>query len=400
LIQTSRRLAAVPPSATVATTFKAQALRKAGKDVIGLAAGEPDFATPAHIADAGKRAIDQGLTRYAAPAGLPELREAIARKLKRENGLDYRPDQISVGCGAKQSLFNVMMATIDPGDEVIVPAPYWVSYVDIARIAGGTSVIVTCGRDTGYKLTPEDLETAITPRAKWLVLCSPSNPTGAIYSADEQRGLAEVLARHPHVGVIYDHIYEHLVYGADPSQPINSVAPELHERTLIVNGLSKGYCMTGWRVGFVAGPKNVVDAVSNLQSQSTTSTSTISQWAAVEALDGSREFMLPNNEVFRQRRDLVVERLNRTPGLSCDVPEGAFYVFASCAGTIGKRTPSGKTITSDEDFVDYLLDRGVAVVQGSAFGMSPFFRISYAASTEVLTRALGRIEDACRDLLP
>ncbi|MCB8821988.1 pyridoxal phosphate-dependent aminotransferase [Microvirga rosea] len=399
MIRTSKRLAAVPPSATVATTFKAQALQRAGKDVIGLAAGEPDFDTPGHIADAAKRAIDRGLTRYAAPAGLPELRDAIAGKLKRDNNLDYRSDQISVGCGAKQSLFNVMLATLDPGDEVIVPAPYWVSYVDIARIAGGTPVIVPCGRGSRYKLTPEALDAAITPSTKWLVLCSPSNPTGAIYSAVEQRRLAEVLARHPHVGIIYDHIYEHLVYGAEASQPINAVAPELHERTLIVNGLSKGYCMTGWRVGFVAGPTHVVSAVSNLQSQSTTSTSTISQWAAVEALNGSRGFMHNNNEIFKQRRDLVVDQINKSPGLSCDVPDGAFYVFASCAATIGKKTSTGQTIRSDGDFVDYLLDRGVAVVPGAAFGMSPFFRISYAASTEVLTQALARIHEACRDLL-
>jgi aspartate aminotransferase len=388
----------VPPSATISIMVKAQALQRAGHDIISLAAGEPDFDTPEHIREAAKRAIDAGKTRYVGPAGLLELREAVADKLRRDNGLVYSASQISVGCGAKQSLFNAMLATINPGDEVIVPAPYWVSYVDIVRLVGGTPVIVSCRQEAGYRLSPADLEAAITARTKWLILCSPSNPSGAAYSVSELRGLAEVLREHPQVGVVVDHIYEHIVYDGFVSATINKVVPELGERTLIVNGLSKGYCMTGWRVGYVAGPARLVDAVTLLQSQSTTSTSTISQWAAVAALQGDQTFIARNNAAFQARRDMVVSALNAIDGISCRTPEGAFYVYPSCAGLIGKRTPAGQRIASDEDFAAYLLEAGVSVVHGAAFGLSPHFRISYAASIEQLAQACRRIADACAAL--
>jgi aspartate aminotransferase len=388
----------VPPSATISIMVKAQALQRAGHDIISLAAGEPDFDTPEHIREAAKRAIDAGKTRCVGPAGLFELREAVADKLRRDNGLVYSASQISVGCGAKQSLFNAMLATINPGDEVIVPAPYWVSYVDIVRLVGGTPVIVSCRQEAGYRLSPADLEAAITARTKWLILCSPSNPSGAAYSVSELRGLAEVLREHPQVGVVVDHIYEHIVYDGFVSATINKVVPELGERTLIVNGLSKGYCMTGWRVGYVAGPARLVDAVTLLQSQSTTSTSTISQWAAVAALQGDQTFIARNNAAFQARRDMVVSALNAIDGISCRTPEGAFYVYPSCAGLIGKRTPAGQRIASDEDFAAYLLEAGVSVVHGAAFGLSPHFRISYAASIEQLAQACRRIADACAAL--
>ncbi len=377
---------------------KAQTLQRAGKDVISLAGGEPDFETPEHIREAAKRAMDEGKTRYVGPAGLLELRQALAKKLSKDNGLEYAPGQISIGCGAKQSLFNAMLATVNSGDEVIIPAPYWVSYVDITRLVGGVPVIVSCSREAKYRLSPADLEAAITPRTKWLVLCSPSNPSGVAYSASELSGLAEVLRAHPHVGIIQDHIYEHLVYDGFVSEAINKVDPELHNRTLIINGLSKGYCMTGWRVGFVAGPAYLVDAITLLQSHSTTSTSTISQWAAVAALEGDQSFIARNNAAFKARRDLVVAALNAIDGISCPTPEGAFYVYPSCEGVIGKRTPDGMTIANDEDYVAYLLDAGVSVVHGAAFGLSPHFRISYAASTESLTEACRRIARATQAL--
>lgn len=398
MISLSTRLDSVPPSATVAMMEKARALQRAGKDVISLAGGEPDFDTPEHIREAAKRAMDAGKTRYVGPAGLLELRQAIAAKLRTDNGLEYSASQISIGCGAKQSLFNVMLASINPGDEVIIPAPYWVSYLDITRLVGGEPVIVQCRKEAQYRLSPADLQAAITVRTKWLILCSPSNPSGSAYSASELRGLAEVLRAHPHVGVIVDHIYEHLVYDGFVSETINKVAPELHDRTLIVNGLSKGYCMTGWRIGFVAGPSYLVDAVTLLQSHSTTSTSTISQWAAIAALEGDQSFIVRNNVAFEARRDLVVAALNAIEGISCPMPQGAFYVYPSCEGMIGKRTPEGKTIADDEDFAAYLLEAGVSVVHGAAFGLSPHFRISYAASTESLTEACRRIAHAAQAL--
>lgn len=398
MIPIASRLAAVPPSATVSIMAKAMELQRSGRRVISLAAGEPDFDTPEHIREAAKRAIDDGKTRYAPPAGLAELREAIVRKLKRDDDLDYTPAQVSVGCGAKQSLFNALMCTVNPGDEVIIPAPYWVSYVDITVLVGGKPVVVPCSMQDSYKLTPNRLERAISAKSRWLILCSPSNPTGAAYTDDELRSLAEVLRRHPHVGVIVDHIYERLVYDGITAKAIHQVAPDLHNRTLLVNGLSKAYCMTGWRVGFVAGPKTVVDAVTGLQSQSTTSTSTISQWAAVAALDGDHGFIDRNNRIFQERRDLVVDALNKIAGITCERPQGAFYVYPSCAGVIGKATPQGSVIDSDESFVAHLLDSGVSVVQGSAFGLSPHFRISYAASTASLTEACGIIAMVCARL--
>lgn len=398
MISLARRLDSVSPSATVAITFKAQALQREGRDVISLGAGEPDFDTPGNIRDAAIRALSLGRTRYSPPAGIPELRQAIAAKLKKENNLFYSASDISVGCGAKQSLFNVLMATVDSGDEVIIPAPYWVSYVDITTLVGGTPVIVRCSESSGYRLTPEALAASITEKTKWLILCSPSNPTGGAYSDAELLALADVLRVHPHVGVIVDHIYEHLVYDGFVSKPLNSVSPELHERTVIVNGLSKGYCMTGWRVGYVAGPSHIVQAVNLLQSQSTTSTSTISQWAAVEALEGDQTFIADNNEIFKQRRDLVVSALNAIPGITCLTPEGAFYVYPSCAALIGKKTPNGDTLENDEAVAAYFLDAGVSVVHGAVFGLSPHFRISYAASTENLVEACRRIDTACRAL--
>ena len=398
MITLARRLDHVPPSATVAITFKAQALQRAGRDIISLGSGEPDFDTPEHIREAAKRAIDSGKTRYAAPSGLPELREAISDKLQRDNGLSYSVSEISVGCGAKQSLFNALLATLNEGDEVIIPAPYWVSYVDITRLVGGVPVVVSCDEASGYRLSPADLERAITPKSKWLILCSPSNPSGSAYSREELAALADVLRRHRHVGVIVDHIYEHIVYDGFVSDTINAVAPDLSDRTLIVNGLSKGYCMTGWRVGYVAGPSRIVEAVTLLQSQSTTSTSTVSQWAAVAALNGDQSFIERNNAVFKERRDLVVGALNAIPGLSCATPEGAFYVYPSCAGVLGRKTRDGQVIDSDEAFATHLLDAGVSVVHGAVFGLSPHFRISYAASTQSLTEACRRIAAACESL--
>ena len=398
MIELAARLSAVPPSATVSIMAKAMELQRAGRRVISLAAGEPDFDTPEHIREAAKRAIDAGKTRYTVPAGLPELREAVVRKLKRDNDLDYRPAQVSVGCGAKQSLFNALMCTLNEGDEVIIPAPYWVSYVDITVLAGGKPSVVSCRMQDDYKLTPELLDRAITAKSRWLIMCSPSNPTGAAYTDNELRGLAQVLERHPHVGVIVDHIYERLVYDGITAKTIHQVAPDLHDRTLLVNGLSKAYCMTGWRVGFVAGPTEVINAITSLQSQSTTSTSTVSQWAAVAALDGDHAFIDRNNRVFQERRDLVVDALNKIPGITCRRPQGAFYVYPSCAGLIGKSTPQGAVVDSDEAFVAYLLEAGVSVVHGSAFGLSPHFRISYAASTQSLTEACGIIAAACERL--
>jgi len=386
------RLSAIKPSPTIAVTQKAAELKAKGVDVIGLGAGEPDFDTPANIKAAAKAAIDKGDTKYTAPAGTPALRQAIAQKLKRENGLDYTPDQITVGVGGKGVIFNAFMATLNPGDEVIVPAPYWVSYPDIALMFGGKPVFVACPEEKNFKLQPEDLERAITPATKWLVLNSPSNPTGAAYSWDELKALTDVLLRHPHVWIMTDDMYEHLVYDGFKFSTPAQVEPRLYDRTLTMNGVSKAYAMTGWRVGYAAGPIALIKAINTIQSQSVTHTSSVSQAAAVEALNGTQDFIPKNAEIFKARRNLVVGLLNQCPGITCKTPEGAFYVYPSCAGLIGKKTPGGKVITNDTEFATALLeDQGVAVVQGAAFGLEPYFRISYATSTEALTKACERI---------
>ncbi|MCR4377771.1 MAG: pyridoxal phosphate-dependent aminotransferase [Rhodospirillales bacterium] len=393
------RLSRIKPSPTLAVTSKAAELKAAGRDVIGLGAGEPDFDTPDHIKAAAKAAIDAGETKYTAVAGTPALRKAICAKFKRENGLDYTPDQIQVACGGKQSIYNALMATLNPGDEVIIPAPYWVSYPDITLLAEGTPVFVDCPAKDGFKLKPEALEKAITPKTKWLILNSPSNPTGAAYSHAEMKALTDVLLKHPHVWVMSDDIYERIVYDDFKFVTPVEVEPKLYDRTLTLNGVSKAYCMTGWRVGYAAGPVAVINAMNKVQSQSTTHTSSISQAAAVAALNGDHSFIAKNNAAFKERRDLVVKMLNEAKGLECPTPEGAFYVYPSCAGVIGKSTPDGKVLKTDEDFVTYLLEtEGVAAVQGEAFGLSPFFRISYATSNQALIEACTRIQRACAAL--
>jgi aspartate aminotransferase len=393
------RLLRIKPSATIFIANKAMAMKAEGRDVIGLAQGEPDFDTPQNIKDAAKRAIDRGETKYTQVDGTPELKKAVCAKFKRENHLDYAPQQISVGTGGKQVLFNALMATVNPGDEVVVPAPYWVSYPDIVLLCEGTPVAVSCPQNNGFKLRPEDLEAAITRKTKWLILNSPSNPTGAAYTQGELKALAEVLLRHPDVWVLTDDMYEHLVYDDFVFTSIAQVEPRLYGRTLTLNGVSKAYCMTGWRIGYAGGPTELIKAMAALQSQSTTNPSSISQAAAVEALNGPQDFIPKHNAVFKERRDLVVSMLNKCKGLFCPNPEGAFYVYPSCAGTIGRRTPDGKMIESDYDFVGYLLDsEGVAVVPGTAFGLAPHFRISYATSSEELRDACTRIARACAKL--
>ncbi|MEM8811978.1 MAG: pyridoxal phosphate-dependent aminotransferase [Pseudomonadota bacterium] len=392
-------LSRVKPSATIAVSTKARELKAAGRDVIGLGAGEPDFDTPENIKDAAIRAIRDGKTKYTAVDGIPELKKAISEKFSRENGLDYAPDQVSVGTGGKQVLYNALMATINPGDEVLIPTPYWVSYPDMVALAGGTPVTVSSSQDTGFKITPDALAAAITPKTKWLIFNSPSNPSGAAYTRLEIEALAAVLTAHEHVWVLTDDMYEHLVYDDFEFTTFAQVAPSLTERTLTVNGVSKAYAMTGWRIGYAGGPKTLIKAMANIQSQSTSNPSSISQWAAVEALSGPQDFIEPNNAVFKERRDLVVSMLNQAAGIECPVPEGAFYVFPSCAGTMGKTAPSGKALATDEDFVTELLDtEGVAVVHGSAFGLGPNFRISYATSTEALEEACTRIQRFCGNL--
>ena len=386
----------VKPSATIAVTNKARELKAAGRDVIGLGAGEPDFDTPENIKEAAIKAIREGKTKYTAVDGLPELKEAIVAKFARENGLEYKTSQITVGTGGKQVLYNALIATVNPGDEVVIPAPYWVSYPDMVLLAGGTPVPVETSIDTGFRMTPEALDAAITPKTKWLIFNSPSNPSGAAYSRADIAALAEVLRRHPHVWVMTDDMYEHLVYDDFEFTTLAQVAPDLKERTLTVNGVSKAYAMTGWRIGYAGGPEPLIKAMAKVQSQSTSNPSSISQWASVEALNGPQDFIPKNNAVFKSRRDLVVGMLNQSKGLSCPVPEGAFYVYPSCAGTIGKKAPSGNVINTDEDFVTELLEtEGVAVVQGSAFGTGPNFRVSYATSTEALEQACERIQRFC-----
>ncbi len=389
----------IQPSATIAISTKAQVLQAEGKNVIGLAAGEPDFETPRNIKDAAIKAINDGKTRYTAVDGIPELKKAICAKFKRDNDLDYKPSQISVGTGGKQVLFNALMATVNAGDEVIVPAPYWVSYPDIVMLANGTPVIVQGDAAKGFKLQAVDLEKVITPKTKWLILNSPSNPSGAAYSHSEMKALTDVLVKHPHVWILTDDMYEHLVYDDFKFVTPAQIEPRLYERTLTMNGVSKSYCMTGWRIGYAAGPEVLIKAMAKLQSQSTSNPSSIAQWASVEALNGPQDFIAAHNKIFKERRDLVVSMLNQTKGLSCAMPEGAFYVYPSCAGTIGKTAPSGKVIATDEDFVSELLAaEGVAAVHGGAFGSSPYFRISYATATTILEDACTRIQRFCGNL--
>jgi aspartate aminotransferase len=393
------RVGRIKPSPTIAVSTKAAELRAAGRDVIGLGAGEPDFDTPDNIKEAGARAIADGVTKYTAVDGTPALKEAICAKFKRENELDYATDQVTACVGGKQVIFNALLATLDPGDEVVIPTPYWVSYPDIALLAEATPVYPATSQESGFKLTPEDLEDAITPRTKWLILNSPSNPSGAAYTRAELKALAEVLLRHEHVWVLTDDIYEHLVYDGFTFHTLAQVEPALYNRTLTLNGVSKAYAMTGWRIGYAGGPRELVKAMAKIQSQSTSCPCSISQAAAVEALNGPQDFIPERCRAFRDRRDLVVGMLNQSRGLSCHRPEGAFYVYPSCAGVIGARTPGGGTIETSEDFATYLLDaEGVAVVHGVAFGLDPHFRISYATSTELLTEACTRIQRACAAL--
>ena len=392
-------LARIKPSATIAVTNKARELKAAGRDVIGLGAGEPDFDTPENIKEAAIQAIREGKTKYTAVDGIPELKAAISAKFKRENNLTYAPNQITVGTGGKQVLYNALMATLNPGDEVIIPAPYWVSYPEIVALGGGTPVEIVGPQSQGFKIGPEALEAAITPKTKWLILNSPSNPTGAGYTRAELRALADVLLKHPHVWIMTDDMYEHLVFDGFEFATIAEVEPKLFDRTLTVNGVSKAYAMTGWRIGYAGGPVELIKAIGTIQSQSTSNPSSISQWAAVEALNGTQDYIPKNAEIFKKRRDLVVSMLNQANGIVCPNPEGAFYVFPSCAGTLGKTTAGGKLLETDVDFVTALLEEeGVAVVQGSAFGLAPYFRISYATSTEALEEACTRIQRFCGNL--
>jgi aspartate aminotransferase len=389
----------VKPSATIAVTTKAMELKAAGRDIIGLGAGEPDFDTPPNIKAAAKAAIDRGETKYTAVDGTPALKKAIVAKFKRENGLDYRPEQISVGSGGKQVIFNALLATLNPGDEVVIPTPYWVSYPEMVLLCGGKPVIVEGPAADGFRVKPQALDRAITARTKWIILNSPSNPTGAAYNAEELKGLTDVLRAHPHVWVLTDDMYEHLTYGNFVFATVAQVDPGLYARTLTMNGVSKTYCMTGWRIGYGGGPVELIKAMAKVQSQCTSNPCSISQAAAVEALNGPQDFIAKNNLVFRERRDLVVAALNQAKGLRCPVPEGAFYVFPSCAGAIGKTSKAGKRIANDLDFVAALLEEeGVAVVHGEAFGLSPHFRISYAAATESLREAGKRIQRFCAGL--
>lgn len=395
----SDTLSRVKPSPTIAVTNKARELKAAGKDVIGLGAGEPDFDTPDNIKAAAIAAINDGKTKYTAVDGIPELKEAICAKFKRDNGLEYTPDQVTVGTGGKQVLYNALMATLNPGDEVLIPAPYWVSYPDMVLLAGGEPTFVEGQLQTKFKITAEQLDAAITPKTKWFIFNSPSNPTGAGYSKEELKALTDVLKKHPHVWVMTDDMYEHLAYDDFEFCTPAQVEPELYDRTLTVNGVSKAYAMTGWRIGYAAGPKELIKAMGKIQSQSTSNPSSISQWAAVEALNGSQDFIAPNNEKFVRRRNMVCEMLNAIDGMTCPIPEGAFYVYPSIAGLIGKTTPSGVKIENDEVFATALLeDKGVAVVFGAAFGLSPNFRVSYATSDEALKEACTRIQDFCASL--
>ncbi len=395
----SDSLSRIKPSQTIAATMKAQELKAAGRNIIALSAGEPDFDTPENIKEAAIAAIRRGETKYTAVDGIPELKKAVAAKFKRENGLEYKPSQVTIGTGGKQVLFNALVATLNPGDEVVIPTPYWVSYPDIVLFAGGKPVFVPATLEHRFKLQPEALDRAITAKTKWVILNSPSNPSGAAYTHAELKALTDVLARHPNVWVLTDDMYEHLVYDDFTFATPAAVEPRLYERTLTMNGVSKAYCMTGWRIGYGAGPETIIRAMAKLQSQSTSNPSSVSQWAAVEALNGTQGFIAANNKVFRERRDLVVSMLNQARGLTCPTPEGAFYVYPSCAGVLGKTSPSGKSIANDEDFATELLEHeGVAVVHGSAFGLEPHFRISYATATSALEDACQRIQKFCAEL--
>jgi aspartate aminotransferase len=395
----SATLSRVKPSPTIAVTTKAAELKAAGRDIIGLGAGEPDFDTPQNIKDAAVAAINAGKTKYTAVDGIPELKQAICDKFKRDNGLDYTPAQVSVGTGGKQILYNALMATMNPGEEVVIPAPYWVSYPDMVLLAGGEPVIAPATLEDDFKLTPAALEAAITPKTKWFIFNSPSNPTGAGYTRDELKGLTDVLMRHPHVWIMTDDMYEHLAYDGFEFCTPAQVEPRIYDRTLTVNGVSKAYAMTGWRIGYAAGPVELISAMRKIQSQSTSNPCSVSQWAAVEALNGTQDYIAPNNEMFVRRRNLVVEALNAIEGITCPTPEGAFYVYPSIVGLIGKTTPDGVKITDDEAFATALLDStGVAVVFGAAFGLSPNFRVSYATSDAALTEACARIQSFCAAL--
>ncbi len=389
----------VKPSPTVAVTTLVAALKAEGRDIIGLGAGEPDFDTPENIKDAAKRAMDAGKTKYTALDGIAELKDAIARKFQRENGLTYARNQISVGSGGKHVLFNALMATLNPGDEVIIPAPYWVSYPDMVRLTGATPVIIEGAMENGFRITPAQLEAAITPNTKWFLFNSPSNPTGAAYTVAQIKGLTDVLMAQPHVHVMTDDMYEHLLYDGFEFATPAQVEPRLYDRTLTVNGVSKAYAMTGWRIGYAGGPEWLIKAMAKLQSQSTTNPCSISQWAAVEALDGPQDFLPERATHFRRRRDFVVAALDDCPGVTCPTPEGAFYVYPSIAGCIGKTSAGGAAIADDEAFVRALLEeQGVAVVFGVAFGLSPNFRISYATSDDNLAAACDRIRVFCEGL--
>lgn len=395
----SDALKRIKPSATLVVTAKARALKAAGRDVIGLGAGEPDFDTPENIKEAAIRAIREGYTKYTDVDGVPELKDAICAKFKRENGLLYARSQVNVSPGGKAVIYNALMATVSPGDEVIVPAPFWVSYPEMAALAGATPVLVETREADGFKLTPEALSRAITARTRWLILNSPSNPTGAAYSAEELQALADTLLPHPHVLVLTDDMYEHLLFDGFRFATIAQVEPRLYERTLTMNGVSKAYAMTGWRIGYAAGPEPVIKGMAAIMSQSTTNPSSISQYAAIEALNGPQDFIPERAKAFERRRDLVVSMLNQAAGLTCRRPEGAFYVYPSCAGALGKHAPSGALLQSDEDFARELLEaEGVAVVHGAAFGLSPYFRISYATSDAVLEEACRRIQRFCAQL--
>lgn len=398
-MQPSAALGRISPSPTLAITSRVMELKRAGVDVIGLGAGEPDFDTPDFVKEAAIQAIRDGKTKYTNVDGTPELKAAIAAKFARDNGLTYKTDQISVNVGGKHTLFNAMVATIDAGDEVVIPAPYWVSYPDVVQFAGGVPVIVKAGPEQGYKLTPEALDAAITPKTKWVILNSPSNPTGAGYTADELKALGEVILKHPHVWVFADDMYEHIVYDGFRFATIAQVCPELYERTLTVNGCSKAYAMTGWRIGYAGGAPWLIKAIAKLQSQSTSNPCSVAQAAATAALTGDQSFLSTRNQAFQARRDMVVSMLNEIDGMTCPTPEGAFYVYPSFAPLIGKSTPSGRLIDSDEAFVGYLLDDAkVAAVQGAAFGLSPAMRISYATSDALLREACTRIQTACAAL--
>ena len=395
----AERIKRIKPSMTVGINIKAKAMKEQGKDVIVLAAGEPDFNTPENIRDAANKAMEEGKTKYVPGKGTPELQKAIQKKFKEDNNIDYSLDEIICGVGGKHIIYNAMMATINSGDEVIITAPYWVSYPDIVLLAEGKPVIVECPENQNFKIKPEQLEKCITPKTKWLMLNSPSNPTGAVYSKEELKDLAKVLINHPHVLIMCDDIYEKIIYDGLEFHTLASIEPSLKNRCLTLNGVSKSYCMTGWRLGYCGAPKEIIAAMNKIQSQSTTSTSSITMAASVEAISGPQDFILDHNKKFIKRRDLVVSKLNAIDGITCSKPDGAFYVYPNCQGILGKTTPNGKKISSDEDFMTYILeDQGVAGVQGSAFGLSPYFRLSYATSDDILEDACNRIQLACSKL--